>query len=267
VESEKHKKTIEYNQACDAVYDNLYIRDSNEKNIISLSELNNNDFKNYNNWYGKNFYNENIKILEIVNSIGHDAGKKLMSNLLTPHDDKIIPCPWCSEYNVMTNCETEDLTMPLDECIEHMKICMHKKNHVNIEKNITITLFQTLEIISAMLNNFSILSTSYDSLKHKCEGLVKTNDELLKNNDNLMKINNDSMIKLNKLKTKYNTLKEINRIKCDELFKASILKTNEKKVNLTINGNGNCVNLLAYIGDNCKDAQPINAPIITEKLP
>jgi 3-isopropylmalate dehydratase small subunit len=257
VQTEKHKKIIELKQARIAVYDNLYVCDMNKKSIYRLSKFNNDAFQDYNIWFDENFRNKNIKKLDVIDFAGADAGDKLINFDPIQNNNKAIVCPWCSEYNSVKNIPGNNLEMSLEDCFKHMKTCLHIHDHTKIEKNKSFLLDQALKIISDMVDNFQILSCDYELLKQRNEDLIKTEKSF-----------NDLSTKFNKLKTKYDTLKEINRIRTDELFKSSVLNNSnsEKKVNLTINGNNNNINLLTYIVDNCKEAEPINAVDNSRKI-
>jgi hypothetical protein len=232
-----------------------------------------------------NMHNADIKIIETINLV-ENIDKILVDPCIIPNNipDK-ISCPWCTEHqdieNILKNDNKMFLEMGFDDCIEHMKTCSNKINHDNIEINLALTLQQTLKNVSGMMENFKILSTNYEILKQRNEEIKTENDELLKKNNML----NNEITKFSILKTKYRNLKDThkttisewleekksrcnelqkeNQTKYDELFKASLLRemsqNNSKKVNLTINGGTNNINLLTYIGDNCKNAEPINA--------
>jgi hypothetical protein len=273
IQSEKHRKVIEHQELCAIVHNNSDICDLNVKNAVVLSGLNSNEFNDYNNWFRRNFYKESIKALEVINfSDDDDVGKKLIESTPILRNNKIIACPWCSEYNIMSHSLVSNIEMTIEDCFEHMKICLHKNDHSNIEKNTSIILNQTLKTIFNMFDNFKILSSSYESMKQQNVELLITNQQLLKqhNEDLMMTKNslNDLSIKFNELQIKYDSLKE-NQTKYYELAKESISnnsKSSEKKVNLTINGNNNNINLLTYIVDNCKEAEPINAVDNSRKI-
>jgi hypothetical protein len=274
--SKKHTKISQRKQLYGIMRNNLYVGELNLQNIRNLDKFNNDCFKNHNIWMHDNLHDMNIKMLQPI-SLGGDNIKKILDDPATTEDYEVpknTMCPWCVEYNnienYLKNGNKTLIKMPIDDCIEHMKICPYKINHNNIEKNLTLTLQQTLKIISDMNENFKILSTNYDLLKRQNEELLKTNNTLEQANSVITNVTD----KINKLKNKYKTLKETNdnkidellkdkQTKYDELFKASLLKNCQensgKKVNLTINGGTNNINLLTYIGDNCKNAEPINA--------
>jgi hypothetical protein len=258
VQSEKHKKIMELKQARIVVYDNLYVCDMNKKSFSLLNKLNNNKFRDYNIWLNKNLCDENIKILDVINFAGPNGGDELINSPSVQNNDKAITCPWCSEFNTVKNLAVNNLVMSLEDCFEHMKTCPHIHDHTNIEKHKSVILNQALKMISDMVDNFKILSSNYELLKEQNEELIKTSNKFnkLKTKYDFLKETNNAMLKENSA-----MLKE-NQTKYYELAKESISnnsKSNEKKVNLTINGNVNNVNLLTYISDNCKEAEPINA--------
>jgi hypothetical protein len=253
--SKKHTEFIQRKQSYQVIRNNSDIGKLNKQNIYSLSKLDNNLFTNQNHWMRQNIHDVNIKTVETIDLAGNNINKIFTdSSIVTNNMPDQISCSWCTEYqdieNILKNDNKVSPEMNFDDCIEHMKTCPCKINHANIEKNIALTLQQTLKIISSMTENFKILSTNYETIKRQNEELLKTNTAF-----------NEITFKFNKLKTKYTSLKEANQTKYDELFKASLLKSSQsgKKVNLTINGGTNNINLLTYIGDNCKNAEPIDA--------
>jgi hypothetical protein len=256
--------------------------------------MNNDWFRGYNQWLQQNLHGKNIKIVEPISLADDNIENILLDPSIMPDNvPEHLQCPWCSEYrsvkNLTKNTNKSALNIPFNDYTEHINICPHKIHHINIEKNMAQTLKQTFKILSDMIMNFEALTTNYELLKQQNEELTMTKNTIKQQNEDLIMTNstltlannsltlanntlNDITKRFNRLKNKYDSLKETNNMKLkellkdnqtkyDELFKASLLKNSksDEKVNLTINGGGNNINLLTYIGDNCKNAEPINA--------
>jgi hypothetical protein len=260
-----HKKKLEYRMLYGTMHHNTCLCNHNIKNLIALNKLNNVEFKNYNDWININLQADDVEEIKFLsfannnfNTILSDSSPLIMKNKLNP-----IACPWCQEYycikGLLDNNNIDTLKILPNDCAEHMKSCEHKLHHEIIEKNLSASFTQALEIIAVMVENFKVMSKNYDALK-------KQNEEALQIKNNFDKLE----IKFQKLKDQCKTLQEENtRLKYiearyDELQKINTIKQNKndtEKIHYTINSNGNNanINLMTYICNHCKDALPIDS--------
>jgi hypothetical protein len=102
--------------------------------------------------------------------------------------------------------------MSMNNCIEHMRMCPHKNDHIKTEKITVIALNKTIEMLEDLNSKLSLLYIENQSLKSQ----------------------NDKSFKLKKLKIKYDVLKR--------QYKEQCIDTQNKFIELTrmcILNNGN----------------------------
>ena len=267
--SKTHINIVQYKTMYLKIKSNSDIVNLNMENINNINKINNNQIKYYNDWFDAHLKNPNVKQLDPM--IKMNNGIFTNSLKLTKTKISNTVCPWCLEYNYINNlikkesdendennenASNEITKMTLNNCLEHMKVCAHKKDHKAITKNLSVVLANSLKTISDMTENFKILTTNYNLI-------AKENKELIDYKARFY----DFQAKFDTLKTKYNDLKKEknNKLfsmeeKYEELLKIANFKSTNENVHYTINaGNNANINLMSYFDNHCKEAVPIDA--------